>query len=102
MLDKKLEEHSRQESTETVDACLSETGDNETASKKKPVEEECQIIEAQEKTAVAKQARNTKKNAPKRLANANDVASREVDKQISFEPSSFDIILLVDTQETCG
>lgn len=102
MLDKKLEEHRRQESSETVDACLSEAGGNEAASREKPVEEECQIIEAQEKTAVAKQARNTKKNAPKRLASANDIAPREVDKQISFEPSTFDIILLVDTQETCG
>jgi len=107
MLDKKLEEHRKQESTKVVDVCFSEASneDHTAASRKKSVEE-CQIVEVQEKTVtkqmVAKQARNTKKNAPKRLVNANGIASSEADKQISFEPSTFDIVLLVDTQETCG
>jgi len=108
MLDKKLEEHRKQKSIKAVDPCFSEASTNEdriAASRKKPVEE-CQIVEVQEKPitkqVAAKQTRNTKKNAPKRLVNANGIASSEADKQISFEPNTFDIVLLVDTQETCG
>ncbi|XP_071575988.1 crossover junction endonuclease MUS81 isoform X1 [Temnothorax nylanderi] len=105
MLDKKLEEYRRQEFTKAVDACFSQTSSNDdrtVVSREKPVEK-CKIVEVQEKSsAVAKQVKNTKKNASKRLANANEIASREADRQISLEPSTFDIVLLVDTQETCG
>lgn len=100
MLDKKLEEHRRRESIKV--ACISETGSNEdlaAASTKKSVGE-C-TIEVQEKTSIVKHARNTKKNT-KRLVNANEFISIEADRQISFQPSTFDIVLLVDTQETCG
>lgn len=105
MLDRRLEEHRRQEPTKAVDACVSGAGGNEdrtVTSRKKPVEESIIAEVAQEKTAVAKQARNAKKSAPKRLANANDVAFGQADRQISLEPGTFDIVLLVDTQETCG
>lgn len=103
MLDKKLEEHRGRESAKAIDVCFSEAGSNEdlaAASTKKSVKE-CAILETQEKTSLVKHARNTKKNA-KRLANANEIASREADRQISLEPGIFDIVLLVDTQETCG
>ncbi|KAG5320658.1 MUS81 endonuclease, partial [Pseudoatta argentina] len=105
MLDKKLEEYRRQKSTRVVDACVfkasSSNEDCTTTSRKKPVEE-CQTIEIQEKTTVCEQAKNTKKNAPERLVNINDIGPKEADRQIFFEPNTFDIILLVDTQETCG
>ncbi|XP_012529638.2 crossover junction endonuclease MUS81 [Monomorium pharaonis] len=108
MLDRKLEEHRRQESTKTVDARSSfeETGskENSTAkeSREKPARFACQVVEVQEKTVVAKQAKNAKKNAPRRLVNTNEIALQEANRQILFEPNTFDIILLVDTQETCG
>lgn len=104
MLDRKLEEHRRQESTKAVDARSSEAGSKEdrTAILRKKPAEVCQVVEIQKKTVVAKQARNAKKNAPKRLVNANAIASKETNRQISFEPNTFDIVLLVDTQETCG
>lgn len=104
MLDKKLEEHRRQESCKAVDACFSEIGSNDdysAASRKKPIEK-YKILEAQEKTAEIKEAKNTKKNTSKKLANANEFATRETDRQISLEPSTFDVVLLVDTQEICG
>lgn len=104
MLDRKLEEHRRQESTKAVDARSSEAGskdDRTAASREKPARE-YQVVEVREKTAVAKQAKNAKKNAPKRLVNTNEIASKEASKQVSFEPNTFDIVLLVDTQETCG
>lgn len=106
MLDKKLEEHRRQEgsSTKAVDACFSEADSNGGRAITSRIEstEECKIVEVQEKTAIVKQAKNIKKIASKRLINAIENASREIDKQISLEPSTFDIVLLVDTQETCG
>lgn len=105
MLDKKLEEYRRQGSTRAVDACFSNAGssneDCTATSRRKPVEE-CQTVEVQEKTTVSKQAKNTKRNPPERLVNANNIALKEADRQISLEPNTFDIILLVDTQETCG
>lgn len=103
MLDKKLEEYRIQESTKVVDVCFSEVNSNNeriTVLKKKSVKE-CEIVEVQEKTIV-KQAKNIKKNVPNRLININEIASREVNRQISLELGTFDIILLVDTQETCG
>jgi len=104
MLDKKLEEYKRQESTTVVDDCVSKSGSNEdyTATSRKKLVKECQTVEVQEKTSVSKQAKNTKKNMPEKLVNANDIGPKEADRQISFEPNTFDIILLVDTQETCG
>lgn len=105
MLDKKLEEYRRQKSTRVVDACVSKAGSSNEdciiTSRKKPVKE-CQTIEIQEKITVCKQAKNTKKNAPERLVNINDIGPKEADRQSFFEPNTFDIILLVDTQETCG
>lgn len=105
MLDRKLEEHRRQESTKTIDARSSEAGGKEdctAALRERPIEE-CQVIEIQEKTVVAKQTKHAKKNAPKRLVNANEITSKEAEyRQIFLEPSTFDIVLLVDTQETCG
>ncbi|KYN43583.1 Crossover junction endonuclease MUS81 [Trachymyrmex septentrionalis] len=105
MLDKKLEEYRRQESIRVVDTCVSKAGSSNedciAMSRKKPVEE-CQTVKVQEKTTVSKQAKNTKKNAPEKLVNVNDIGLKEADRQISFEPNNFDIILLVDTQETCG
>ncbi|XP_018358443.1 PREDICTED: crossover junction endonuclease MUS81 isoform X2 [Trachymyrmex cornetzi] len=105
MLDKKLEEYRRQESIRVVDACVSKAGSSNedciAASRKKPVEE-CQTVEVQKKTTVSKQAKNTKKNARERLVNANYIGPNEADRQISFELNTFDTILLVDTQETCG
>ncbi|XP_032686476.1 crossover junction endonuclease MUS81 [Odontomachus brunneus] len=105
MLDKKLEEYRRQESgNASDDARVAVEGNEEyaIASKKTPSEEDRTIGEVQEKTAMAKQNKNTRKNASKKLVNANEVALRHADKQIHFEPNTFDIILLVDTQETCG
>ncbi|XP_012062760.1 PREDICTED: crossover junction endonuclease MUS81 [Atta cephalotes] len=107
MLDKKLEEYKRQESTTVVDDCVSKSGSNEdyTAMSRKKLVEECQTVEVQEKTTVSKnikQAKNIKKNMLEKLVNANDIGLKEADRQISFEPNTFDIILLVDTQETCG
>ncbi|XP_011878556.1 PREDICTED: crossover junction endonuclease MUS81 isoform X2 [Vollenhovia emeryi] len=104
MLDKKLEVHRRQESSKAVDAGLPEADskDDRTATLRKEPEEECKLVEAREEATVVKQARNTKKNASKRLVDANEVPPREADRQISLEPGVFDIILLVDTQETCG
>lgn len=95
MLDKKLEEQRRQESIKTiVDAdCI-------TASRKQLLDDK--VVETQEKTARVRQARNTKQSAPKKLANIDEIASKENDRQIYLKSNAFDIILLVDTQETCG
>lgn len=101
LLDKKLEEYRRQESTKVVDVYFSDTVNNDdytTTWRKKSIEE-CKIFEAQEKMAVVERTKNIKKNAPRR--SANEIVT-EVNKQISLEPSTFDIILLVDTQETSG
>jgi len=103
MLDKKLEEHRKQESTKVVDVCFSEVNSNDehvTELRKNSVKE-CKIVEVQDKTVV-KQGKNTKKNELNRLVDINEIASREVSRQISLELGTFDIILLVDTQETCG
>lgn len=106
MLDKKQEEHRRQEdnSTKAIDACFFEIDNNGgyAITSRKESAEECKIVEVQEKTAIVKQAKNTKKTASKRLVNATENASREINKRISLELSTFDIVLLVDTQETCG
>lgn len=102
MLDKKLEEHRRQESTKAVDVYFSDIVNNDdcTTTWRKKSTEECQTFEVQEKTVV-EQTKNIKKNARRKSTNAN-VITTEVNKQISLEPSTFDIILLVDTQETSG
>ncbi|KYN04812.1 PREDICTED: crossover junction endonuclease MUS81 [Cyphomyrmex costatus] len=105
MLDKKLEEYRRQESIRTVDACVFRTGssnEDHTATLRRKSVKDCQLVEVQEKTRVSKQTKNTKKNARERLINANDIASKKANRQISFKSNTFDIILLVDTQETCG
>lgn len=102
MLDKKLEEYRRQKSDKITDIYVSEIDSSEKhASKKKHVEND-QIIEIQEKTAMIKHTKNVKKNASKKLVNVNEIPLKNIDRQIYFEPNSFDIILLVDTQETCG
>lgn len=102
MLDKKLEEHRRRESTKAVDASniVSKDDGATTRGKKPEEEEECKILEVQKKTVV-EQSKNIKKNASRRSANANKIAT-DANRQISLEPNAFDIILLVDTQETSG
>lgn len=106
MLDKKLEEHRRRESAKAADAHSSEATDNANciiASKEQEQAVDDKVVEIQKKTArVVRQAKNTKQNAPKKLVNVNEIASKESDRQIYLEPNTFDIILLVDTQETCG
>lgn len=95
MLDKKLEEQRRHESAKAiVDAdCI-------TASRKQLLDD--RVVETQEKPARVRQARNTKQNARKKFANIDEIALEENDRQIYLESNAFDIILLVDTQETCG
>lgn len=103
MLDKKLKEQKRHESAKAAGVHFSKAIDNAdciTASRKQPVDK---VVEIQEKTArVVRQAKNTKQNASKKLVNVNEIASKESNRQIYLEPNTFDIILLVDTQETCG
>ncbi|XP_070165653.1 crossover junction endonuclease MUS81 [Polyergus mexicanus] len=103
MLDKKLEEQKRRESAKAAGVHFSKAIDNAdciTASRKQPVDK---VVEIQEKAAgVARQAKKTKQNALKKLVNVNEIASKESDRLIYLEPNTFDIILLVDTQETCG
>lgn len=100
MLDKKLEEQRRHESAKTTE--FSEAVDKAdciAASSKPPLGDK--VVEVQEKTTRAiRQAKSTKQNAPKKLVNVNEIAENE--GQIYLEPNTFDIILLVDTQETCG
>lgn len=95
MLDKKLEEQKRHESAKAID-----NADCITASRKQPLDDK--VVETQEKTARVRQARNTKQTALKKLANIDENASKKNDRQIYLESNTFDIILLVDTQETCG
>lgn len=105
MLDKKLEEYRKQGSGNASDDARVAVDNNEEyaiALKKTPAEEGQMMGEIQEKTALVKQNKNMKKNASKKLVNASEVALRHADRQIHFEPNTFDIILLVDTQETCG
>lgn len=103
MLDRKLKEYRKRESDNAIDTCVAAvSNDEEYALKKVLVEEDGKISEVREKTAMVKQVRNTKKKSSKNLVSANEIASRHVDRQIHFEPDTFDIILLVDTQETCG
>lgn len=102
MLDRKLKEH--REEQRTIDAYCSEAGNDADclgASRKEPVGRD-KLIEMQEKKTAAKGVRNPKKTAPKRLLAADETAPRDSNRQISLEPNTFDIILLVDTQETCG
>lgn len=99
MLDKKLEEYRRQESAKALDAHTLASRED-CASRKKPVKED-NIIEIQEQT-VAKQVRNTKKNASKNLVNVNEIIAKDTAEEICIDPNTFDILLLVDTQETCG
>ncbi|KAL0132662.1 hypothetical protein PUN28_000427 [Cardiocondyla obscurior] len=103
MLDKKLEEYKKQKSIKAIDNCISDACSNNdyTSISREKTVEECQVFEIQDKEAVVKQAMNTKKNTNK-LANANKIISQEIDRYISLEPNTFDIVLLVDTQETCG
>ncbi|EZA48276.1 Crossover junction endonuclease MUS81 [Ooceraea biroi] len=104
MLDRKLKEHRGQQSARAVDTRLPESADNEervTVSRKQPAKGD-KFVETQEKTLVARQARNAKKTVSKRLVNADEITSNETDRQIYLEPDTFDVILLVDTQETCG
>lgn len=104
MLDKKLEEHRRQESAKALDNHnLASSKDCAVALRKKD-----NVIELQEddaikvrKETVSKQTRNTENNGSKNL-NTNEVIAKDVAEQICLEPNTFDILLLVDTQETCG
>lgn len=100
MLDKKLEEYRKQNSGDVDNARVAE--EYAIGSKKTLAEEDQMIDKIQEKTSNVKQTKKTKKNASKKLVNSNEIASRHVDRQIHLEPNTFDIILLVDTQETCG
>lgn len=95
MLDKKLEEQRRYESAKAVDSvdCI-------TTSRKQSVADK--VVAIQEKTARVRQVKNTRQNVAKKLANIDEIASNENDRQIHLESNTFDIILLVDTQETCG
>lgn len=101
MLDKKLEEQRRRESMKAADILFSETtnnGDYIARSKEQPMDDK--VDDTQEKTVRVRQAKNIKQNPPKKTVNVNEITSK--DKQIYLEPNTFDIILLVDTQETCG
>lgn len=59
-----------------------------------------EVIEIQDK--IVSHSKNAKKNGSKKLVNADKIPLNDNDRQIYFESNSFDIILLVDTQETCG
>lgn len=100
MLDKKLEEYRKKNSGDVDNARVAE--EYAIGSKKTLAEENQMMDKIQEKTSNVKQTKKTKKNASKKLVNSNEIASRHVDRQIHLEPNTFDIILLVDTQETCG
>lgn len=114
MLDRKLEEEckkrrleeecKKRRSADAADDYVVVSSDEEhaIASEKVPAEEDRTTGAVQEKTVMVKQVRNSKKNASEHLVNANQIASRHVDRQIHLQPDIFDIILLVDTQETCG
>jgi crossover junction endonuclease MUS81 len=103
MLDRKLQEHRKEQSqTQATDTRIVEVDDNEdriAMPRKEPVRKN-EFVE--KTTLVTKQAENTKKIASKRLVNADEIVSKDTNKQICLEPNSFDIILLIDTQETCG
>jgi len=98
MLDRKLQEH-RREQSQAVDRIIDNNEDRITVSRKEPIKKD-EFVE--KRTLITKQAKNTKKTASKRLANTDEIVSKDNDRQICLEPNSFDIILLVDTQETCG
>lgn len=105
MLDKKLEKYRKQGLGNTADVCVAVDNNEECAIalEKPPAEEDTAMGELQKKTAMVKQSKNTKKNASKKLANASEVTSGQTTvRQIQFEPHTFDIMLLVDTQEICG
>lgn len=95
MLDKKLEEQRRHESAKAVDNvdCI-------TVSRKQLMDDK--VAETQEKIVRVRKVKNTRQNAAKKLANIDEIASKENDRQIHLESNTFDIILLVDSQETCG
>ncbi|XP_020284079.1 crossover junction endonuclease MUS81 [Pseudomyrmex gracilis] len=100
MLDKKLEEYKKQSSKVVVTSGSSANEDYTSTLIQKQVDEN-RIVE--EKTTLAKQARTAKKNASKQLVNnTNQIATQNDRVEIVLEPGTFDIILLVDTQETCG
>lgn len=100
MLDKKLEEYKKQSSKVVVTSGSSANEDYTSTLIQKQVDEN-RIVE--EKTTLAKQARTAKKNASKQLVNnTNQIATQNDRLEIVLEPGTFDIILLVDTQETCG
>jgi len=103
MLDRKLQEHRKEQSqTQGAITRIVEVDNNEdriAMSRKEPVrKDEC----LEKRMLVTKQTKNTKKIALKKSLNANEIVSKDTDRQICLEPNSFDIILLIDTQETCG
>lgn len=98
MLDKRLEEYRRQESAAALDAHTFASSED-CAAASRFVEED--IIEIQEETVV-RQAKNTEKNASRNLVNANEIVAKDIAEEIYIEPNTFDILLLVDTRETCG
>ncbi|XP_014471574.1 PREDICTED: crossover junction endonuclease MUS81, partial [Dinoponera quadriceps] len=102
MLERKLEEHRKQESDNVIDVAAVSNDEKYAIISEKTKEDRTIGNEIQEKTVMVRQAKNIKKNISKGLVSANEIASRQVDRQIHFEPNTFDIILLVDTQETCG
>lgn len=104
MLDKKLEEY-KKKSSKVVDTSGSSSNEDCTSALIQKQVEEDRIVEIQEITTLAKQARTAKKNAPKQqLVNAYQIATQNCNDKVEIvlEPGTFDIILLVDTQETCG
>ncbi|XP_012232037.2 crossover junction endonuclease MUS81 isoform X2 [Linepithema humile] len=101
MLDKKLEEYRRQESAKALDVHTFASNEDCAIAPRKRFVEENNIIEIQEETVV-KQARNIEKNASKNLVNANEIIAKDIAEEICIDPNTFDILLLVDTQETCG
>ncbi|XP_025160359.1 crossover junction endonuclease MUS81 isoform X2 [Harpegnathos saltator] len=101
MLDRKLEEYRKQESNNAVN-CIAVVSNDENYTKKTSTEENQITSETQEKAIIIKQASNKKKNITEKLVNVNEIVSKHTDRQICFEPDIFDIILLVDTQETSG
>lgn len=99
MLDRKLKEYKRQESSNAVHAALRVSGavDDEKhaiVSRKKSLSEKIKIVAIQERAVAEKRIKNVKRNVPKELVSTNE--------RIYLEPDTFDIVLLMDTQETCG
>lgn len=105
MIDRRLEEHKRKtENDRTIDACISQACNNEQytiVSRKQSVKDQtCE--EEQREITVERGIKRIKKTVSKATINTNSIVSEDDGGQISFEPNTFDIILLLDTQETCG